>query len=88
MPISPGASGGPLIDENNKVIGIIDAEPFGFPPDVGQLAQTYGAGHMISSGVFIAGVDISRAVGELAYAIIEGVSPGSGYGMPIEYLHQ
>jgi S1-C subfamily serine protease len=88
MPISPGASGGPLLDDNDKVVGVVDAEPFGFPPDVNRVAQTYGAGKSVSSGTFIAGVDLAKVVGEMAYAITAGVSPGSGYGMPIEYLRQ
>ena len=88
MPITPGASGGPIIGDDDKVVGVIDAEPLQFPDDVRRLADAYSSGNAAIGNYQIGGVDLNKAIGEITFTITQDVAAGSGFAVPIEYLKQ
>ncbi|MEJ0064002.1 MAG: serine protease [Caulobacteraceae bacterium] len=85
MPITAGASGAPLIDDNDTVIGVIAEIPYANAQDIVALINTYksGSGRALMS---INGFDPNKMIAELAYSVEELESPGSGFAIPISYL--
>jgi hypothetical protein len=83
MPILPGASGSPVIADNNKAIGIISEVPIVWTTDLTELIQK----GLSSSGIRIGLFDTNRLLAQLALIVHEFESPGSGLAVPISYMH-
>ncbi|WP_433965171.1 S1 family peptidase [Tunturiibacter gelidiferens] len=80
MPITPGASGSPIIDDSNHAVGVISESPVMWTRDLEQIAT------VTNSGVKISGYDTNAILGQLATIVHEFESPGSGYAVPLSYL--
>ena len=84
MPITPGASGSPIIDDEGRAIAVVSEAPIVWTQDlegVTKVAQT-------GSGITLSGYDAVKILGELAVVVREFESPGSGYAVPLSYLNR
>jgi S1-C subfamily serine protease len=82
MPILPGASGSPVISDDNRVIGVVSEVPMIWTGDLTELIQR-GLG---GSGPLLSGFDTNRLLAQLALVVHEFESPGSGLAVPISYM--
>jgi S1-C subfamily serine protease len=82
MPITPGASGSPIIDDSGHVVGVISESPMIWTQDLENITKVAGTG----SGVTLSGFDAVKILGQLAIVVREFESPGSGYAIPISDL--
>lgn len=85
MPITPGASGGPLIDDRGEVLGVISQEPVVWMSDLEALVKTYGQ-NASGSGVYLSGFDVTKLLAQLAFVVHEFETPGSGLAIPASYF--
>jgi V8-like Glu-specific endopeptidase len=88
MPVAPGASGSPVIAEDDTIVWVMSEIPVAALADVQKIIQTYLSNQGPSSGVFIGGFDTNRILAEVAFIVQEYESPGSGLAIPISYLHR
>jgi S1-C subfamily serine protease len=85
MPITEGASGSPLLDDDDEVVGVVSEIPVVALKDIQDIIAAYvGSGR--GSGVLIGNFDTNRIVSELAYVVTGFETPGSGYAVPISDL--
>jgi S1-C subfamily serine protease len=82
MPITPGASGSPVIDDSGDAVGVISESPIVWTQDLESITRVAGSG----SGVALSGFDVVKTLGQLAIVVREFESPGSGYAVPISGL--
>lgn len=82
MPITPGASGSPVIDDNGKAIGVVSEAPMVWTRDLANISKIAFTG----SGVQISGFDTTAILGQLALVVREFETTGSGYAVPVSYL--
>ena len=87
MPITPGASGSPLIDDNDKIAGVVTEVPVAELSDITSLIQIYAEGKA-TGAIIVSGFDTNKILAELAFLVTQFESPGSGYAVPIHYLKQ
>lgn len=85
MPITPGASGGPLVDDRDEVIGVISQVPVIWSQDLQQIINVYATTGR-SSGVLISGFDVNKLVAQLAFIVHEFETSGSGLAIPVSYF--
>lgn len=83
MPITPGASGSPVIDDSGKVIAVISESPIIWTQDLESITKAAGSG----SGIALSGFDVVKTLGQLALVVREFESPGSGYAVPVSGLN-
>jgi Trypsin-like peptidase domain len=86
MPITPGASGSPVIAEDNTVIGVISEVPVTWFNDITGLINF----EQMRTRNFTVGVpagDVLQTLGELALIVQEFETPGAGLAVPVSYLH-
>ena len=88
MPISPGASGAPLINEQDEVVAVIVEVPVPAIDDIQKLIQVYTRNQPRSSVAIIGGFETNKVLAELAFIVQEFESPGSGQAVPLSYLHR
>ena len=86
-PITPGASGSPLIDDNDKIAGVVTEVPVAELSDITSLIQIYAEGKA-TGAIIVSGFDTNKILAELAFLVTQFESPGSGYAVPIHYLKQ
>lgn len=82
MPITPGASGSPVIDDAGNAIGVISEAPIIWTQDLENITRVAATG----SGIALSGFDVVKTLGQLAIVVREFESPGSGYAVPISGL--
>jgi S1-C subfamily serine protease len=82
MPITPGASGSPVIDDSGSVIAVISESPMIWTQDLEGITRVAGKG----SGVTLSGFDAVKILGQLALVVREFETTGSGYAVPISGL--
>jgi len=87
MPITPGASGSPVITDANMVVGLISEVPVIMTKDVQKIAETFGELKNVSSGISFSGFDVTKTLGELAWMVSQFESPGSGLAVPVSNLN-
>ena len=87
MPITPGVSGAPVIDERNGVIAIVIEVPVIVIPDLQTLLKFYSEPSN-RGGVLFGSVDPLKLIAQLAYVVNEFESPGSGLAVPVSYLNE
>ena len=84
MPITPGASGSPLIDDSGKAVGVISESPMIWTQELENISRIAMGSR--GSGVIISGFDTNKILGQLAVVVREFESPGAGYAVPISGL--
>lgn len=82
MPITSGASGSPVIDDSDDVIGVISEAPMIWTQDLENITHVAGVG----SGVTLSGFDAVKILGELAIVVREFETTGSAYAVPVSGL--
>ncbi len=87
MPVTPGASGSPVIADSNMAVGVISEVPVIITNDVVQIAQAFGNLQNRSSNVSLSGFDVTKIVGELAWTVQQFESPGAGLAVPTSRFH-
>jgi hypothetical protein len=87
MPISPGLSGSPLIDDSNRVIGVINAAG-AWNPDFDALAQLVNIRNLQRSALpnQSNNHDLLDVTSELLDILHNYDSPGYGDAIPLHYL--
>jgi S1-C subfamily serine protease len=84
MPITPGASGSPLIDDNDAAIGVVAEMPVSRLGDLDQLITS----ELARPPQNAIAPNIPRLLAELAQIVYQEETPGTGLGVPAEYLLQ
>lgn len=82
MPLLPGASGSPVISDNNEVVGVVSEVPIIWTKDLEELVRK----GLVPSGILMNGMDTTKALAQLALVVGSFESPGSGLAVPISYL--
>ena len=86
MPITPGVSGSPLIDDSDRMIGIMVEEPVVFAQDVEDLIKAYGFDNSGKPVALEFGFNTLSILGHLAFAVKTFDTAGAGYAVPINLL--
>jgi hypothetical protein len=87
IPATPGSSGSPIIDEHNKIIGVLSEVPVVWATDLSELIQSMA--RQGGSGVRLSGFDTTLLLAKLAWIVQQFESPGAGLAVPVSYLkHQ
>jgi S1-C subfamily serine protease len=86
MPITPGVSGAPVIDDSDHAIGVISEIPVVVTDDIQKIISVFGEGRVPGSGITLSGFDTTKILGELAFVVVEFESPGAGFAVPVSYL--
>jgi hypothetical protein len=85
MPITPGASGGPIIVDDGDVIRVITENPTLWFNDLNNLIQF----EQMRDGGFSAPVsDLGKMLAKLAWVVQQFVTSGAGLAVPVSYLVQ
>ena len=82
MPITPGASGSPVIDDEGKAIGVVSEAPMIWTQDLANITKIA----FVGSGIRLSGFDTTAILGQLALVVREFETTGSGYAVPVSYL--
>jgi hypothetical protein len=85
MPISPGLSGAPLIDDENRAIGVVTSAG-AWSQDLDLLLQWERIREKQQILMRNGGADLPSLVGELAEMFHDYGSPGYGDAVPMRYL--
>lgn len=86
MPITPGASGSPVITDLDNAIGIVSEVPVIITQDVSRIAEAFGGLRNVSSGIRLSGFDVTKTLGELAWIVSQFESPGAGLAVPVSNM--
>lgn len=85
MPITPGASGAPVIDDSGKVVALISESPMIWTQDLENISQLGRSGQ--GSGILMSGFDTTKILGELAAVVHDFETTGAGYAIPVSSLN-
>ncbi|HMG84928.1 MAG TPA: trypsin-like peptidase domain-containing protein [Terracidiphilus sp.] len=85
MPISPGISGAPIIDDENRVIGIVTTAGV-WRQDLEQLTEFQRMRDSQPSQMPPGTIDLAAATAHLASILHDFASPGYGDAVPVSYL--
>jgi S1-C subfamily serine protease len=85
MPITPGASGGPVIADDGDVIGVVSENPTAWFSDLNALIEY---GQRTNGGFNASESDLPKLVAKLAWVVQEFVTSGAGLAVPVSYLKQ
>jgi len=85
MPITPGASGGPVIADDGDVIGVVSENPTAWFSDLNALIEY---GQRTNGGFNAPESDLPKLVAKLAWVVQEFVTSGAGLAVPVSYLKQ
>jgi len=83
MPITPGASGGPVVADDNDVIGVVTENPAIWFND---LSNLIAIGQQTNGGFNAPVSDLPKIVAKLAWVTHEFLSSGAGLAVPVSYL--
>ena len=83
MPITPGASGSPIIDDSGRAVGVVSEAPMIWTQDLERVTQVASTG----SGISLSGFDAVKILGQLALVVREFETTGAGYAVPISDLN-
>jgi S1-C subfamily serine protease len=84
MPITPGASGSPVIDDSGQAVGVVSEAPMIWTQDLENISKLASSGR--GSGVLLSGFDTTKILGQLAVVVHEFETTGSGYAVPVSGL--
>jgi S1-C subfamily serine protease len=83
MPITPGASGAPVIADDGDVIGVVTENPTTWFQDLNALIQY----EQVQQGGFNAPTsDLAKMTAKLAWVVQEFLTSGAGLAVPVSYL--
>lgn len=82
MPITPGASGSPVINDQGEAIAVMSESPMIWTQELENITHVAGVG----SGITLSGFDAVKILGQLAIVVREFETTGSGYAVPISGL--
>ena len=85
MPVTAGASGGPVITDNDEVIGVITDGPPTWFSDLNALVQKEQAQE---DGFAAPTSDLQKLVAKLAWVVQEFATSGAGFAVPVSYLER
>jgi S1-C subfamily serine protease len=85
MPISPGISGAPIIDDENRVIGVVTTAG-AWSQDLEQLTEFQRMRDQQQNQLPPGMIDLAAATAHLASMIHDFASPGYGDAVPMHYL--
>lgn len=83
MPITPGASGSPVLDDNDEVIGVVSENPTVWFGDLNNLIQY---GQQVNGGFNAPVSDLPKMLAKLAWIVQDFESSGAGLAVPVSYL--
>jgi len=83
MPATAGASGSPVIADDDSVIGIISEIPVVWTKDIEKVLRLFG---QEVGGLNVGDVNTTKAVIDLAFIVHEFESPGAVLAVPSSYL--
>lgn len=83
MPITPGASGGPVIADNDTVIGVIVENPALWFSDLNALIEW---GQKTDGGFNAPVSELPKMLAKLAWVVQQFVTSGAGLAVPVSYL--
>jgi hypothetical protein len=87
MPITAGVSGGPVIADDDTVVGINSEIPVYFTRELARIIQVYLAHNPAPSGmILMQSFNTNQVLAELANVVREFESPGAGLAVPTSYL--
>ena len=86
MPITPGASGSPLIDDKNEAVGVVTEVPVLALADIQNLISTELSNGKDQPQLIIGGFNTNMLLAELSYVVTQFETPGSGFAVPVTYL--
>lgn len=91
MPITLGASGSPVIGDDDKVIGVISEEPVFWTKQLDDFLEAYNSNPQLQAGMIITfgngqSIDPTRLLAQLSAVVHDFESPGSGLAVPTYYL--
>ena len=94
MPISPGLSGAPVIDDKNRVVGIVTSAGAS-TQDINLLLQAYhlkafpeNPPVVLVPGQVTVNLNVFSIVAQLAESLRNFASPGYGDAVPMRYLRK
>jgi S1-C subfamily serine protease len=85
MPITAGASGSPLIADDNSVVGVIDAVPLPATKAMLDYLESYKHGGP-GARVIVGGFDSAAILADFLKVVREFEAPGTAFVVPISYL--
>ena len=85
MPISPGISGAPIVDDENRVIGVVTTAGV-WRPDLEQLTEFQRMRDSQPNQTPPGTIDLAAAIAHLASILHDFASPGYGDAVPMSYL--
>ena len=83
MPSTTGASGGPIIGDDGRVIGVLTENPIFWSNDLNALIQL---GEQQEGGSNAAASDPPKMLAKLAWVMKEFLTSGAGFAVPVSYL--
>lgn len=88
MPITQGASGSPLLDANDRVLGVIIEIPVENIAELDKLLTYYehGGGGGVELGIGGTAYDPLKLDAELTFLVEGFESPGFGFAVPVSFL--
>jgi S1-C subfamily serine protease len=84
MPITAGASGSPVIADDDKAVGIISEIPIIWTTQLARFVEAASKGDI--GTIRMGGFDTNQLLAQLALIVKEFESPGAGLAVPISYL--
>ena len=83
MPYTTGASGGPIIGDNGRVIAVLTENPIFWSNDLNALIQF---GEQQEGGSNSAASEPPKMLAKLAWVMKEFLTSGAGFAVPVSYL--
>ncbi len=83
MPITPGASGAPIIADDDTVVGVVTEQPMTWFNDVTFLINSE---RVATRDFSVPGLDLAKILAEFALSVQQYESPGAGLAVPTSYL--
>ncbi|MDR3674377.1 MAG: serine protease [Acidobacteriota bacterium] len=83
MPSTTGASGGPIIGDDGRAIGVLTENPVFWSNDLNALIQLGGQQEGVSNS---AASEQPKMLAKLAWVMKEFLTSGAGFAVPVSYL--
>jgi S1-C subfamily serine protease len=84
MPITPGASGAPVLDDADNAIAVVTAVPVLLTQNIERVIGTLKAQQGVTMS--LGRINVVQTLAELAWVVKEFETPGAGYAVPLRYI--